>query len=470
MTGSSPSIVLGICGSIAAYKTPYLVRLLDAHGYAVHVVMTPSATQFVSPLVLNNLSRNPVVIEMFDTNTQRDGSWHIHMARGADAMLIAPASANSIAALAHGLSNSALSAVALALPASVPLLIAPAMDTEMWDNPVTQRNLDILRSRGAQIIDPENGPLASGARGMGRLADLNGIVSAMERILSGGSSFGDVTPQGGTNNEPPEQRTQAAVEEAVLKSSRPLHDVPSNIAFQVELELEMLKQQSPLSWWKGRRLLLTAGPTRERIDDVRYVSNYSSGTMGYALAQQAAAAGAMVELVSGPTALPTPPGVQRHDVESASEMFAQVQRGMPACDVLICSAAVADYRPTPHTGKLKKSDLGETWTVTMKQTDDILAWAGHHREHTQFVVGFALESTDLEVNAASKLKSKSCQMIIANSAQAGMAMGSADNQISIFQYHGDELRVQHLQRMSKAECARAILLAIAQTQSSAPSS
>jgi phosphopantothenoylcysteine decarboxylase/phosphopantothenate--cysteine ligase len=408
-------IVIGITGSIAAYKAPQLVRDIIKQGAEVRVVMTPSATEFVSPLVLQNLTQYPVAVEMFDKSTQANGSWHIHLARWCDAMLIAPCSAATLANIAHGLSNTALSLVALALPPQKPLILSPAMDTEMWIHPSTQRNVHTLRSDGAFIIEPAEGELASGFHGIGRLPELDVII----------------------------QRTTAIARQYIHRhqhSPEQHHD----------------HNNTQIASLHGCTVLLTAGPTFEAIDDVRFIGNHSSGKMGFALAEEAARRGATVLLVSGPVWLPTPPGVQRRDVVSARDMLEAVLEWQSRADVLICAAAVADFTPAhPHKGKLKKQDVGDSLTIELTKTQDILGTLGAMKHNGQTLVGFALESSNAEEYGWNKLREKRCDMIVVNAAnkpQSGFR--GDDNTITILTRTGERLAFEP---MSKHECARVIL-------------
>lgn len=402
MSLQNTTIILGVSGSIAAYKSPMLVRSLVKQGADVHAVITPSATEFVTPLVLANLSRHAVAVNMFDENVQRGGSWHIELARKATAMVIAPASAKTIAALAHGITDTTVSCVALALPEHTPLFIAPAMDTEMWDHPVTQHNLSILKERGVHVIPPVPGELASGSVGMGRMEE------------------------------------------------------PENIATVVRDALSTSRLQ-PL---RGKMVLVTAGPTRERIDDVRFLSNYSTGTMGYAIAEEAAALGAKVVLVSGPVSLPTPAGVTRIDVESASEMLQAVTHYMSDYHIAILAAAVADFAPAQRVeGKIKKDATALQPALELARTPDVLATLGAAKKDNQILVGFALESENEIDNGNKKLKAKNCDMIVVNSSSPqNPAMGSQTNQVTLLK-RGDAAPV-FVPRSSKRDCARIILASL----------
>lgn len=453
--GTSAHIILGVSGSIAAYKSPFILRALQKRGLTVNVVLTPSATEFVSPLVLANLSKKPVVVQMFDTQTQRDGSWHIHMARKAQAMLVAPASAKTLASLAYGLCDTALSCVALALPPQTPLIVAPAMDTEMWEHPATKHNVELLRSRGVHIIEPEFGELASGLIGPGRLAEIETIVSQVFNLVQPRSNpTGDSLSSRTLADEP----SADIVSRAAETSTRSLEDAVQRDAFHAELELELLKKSQGLSTFRSKKFVVTAGPTRERVDDVRYVSNYSSGKMGFALAEAAAQSGAEVVLISGPVLLPTPPGVVRIDVESSQQMFEAVKQYSSAYDCLFMCAAVADYRPDPVANKIKKSEMGSTWQIELHATPDILAWLGANKLPHQTVVGFALESQNEVQYGAEKLQRKNCDMIVVNSSNPShSAIGADDNQVQLLWIANGMLQQRQLPRLPKLTCAQRIL-------------
>jgi phosphopantothenoylcysteine decarboxylase/phosphopantothenate--cysteine ligase len=399
-------IVLGITGSVSAYKTPWLVRDLQRAGHAVRVVMTHAATQFVAPLALEATSRHQVVVDPFDPQMQAGGSWHVHLAQWADVMLIAPCSASTLARLAMAEADSAVVLVACSLPKSTPLLVAPAMDTDMWEHPATQRNVSQLKADGAHIIDPDSGELASGLVGAGRLPELSALID-----LVGGYEVGSA--------------------QHVLHST--LYEVRST----------------------KYEVLVTAGPTHEPIDAVRSIVNHSTGTMGFALAEAAAERGHLVTLVAGPVHLPTPRGVHRIDVKTAAEMFDAVQQHASA-DIAIMAAAVADFTPSdPADTKLKKSDANADGLILeLKRTTDILAWLGANKQPHQLVVGFALETDNVIAYATDKLNRKRADVIVAN--QAGVAdsgFGVGMNTITIVT---NETQAPY-PPMSKRACAEVIL-------------
>lgn len=378
-------------GSISAYKSAFLVReLVKAHA-EVRVIMTPSACEFITPLTLSTLSKAEAVVDMFPKDDK--GTWHIHLASWADAMMVAPASANTIAKLAHGFADNAVTSLALAL--RCPLIVAPAMDTDMLVHPATQANLDALRSRGATIIDPEEGELASGLTGPGRLPDFAVLIETLERVLGRSKDF------------------------------------------------------------EGLRVLVTAGPTHEAIDPVRFIGNHSTGKMGFAVGDAAAKRGAVVTLISGPVQLQSPPGVHRIDVRSASQMADATLEHAEAADVVIMTAAVADYRPeSPAERKMKKADVGPHATLHLVENPDILKTLGS-RKKQQTLVGFALETNDGESSAREKLVAKNADMIVLNDAtEEGSGFGSDTNRATFLFPNGS---IEKLEMMSKGALADLIL-------------
>lgn len=364
-------VLLGISAGIAAYKSALIVRLLKQAGCEVRVVMTDGAQAFITPLTLQALSGEPVRTSLLDPEAEA-GMGHIELARWADVLLIAPATADLIARLVHGMADDLLTTLCLASEA--PRLIAPAMNQAMWRHPATQRNVERLAGDGWQLIGPAAGDQACGDVGPGRMSEPETVVDALLRQLSPPSSA------------PP-------------KASAP-------------------------------HVVITAGPTREALDPVRYLSNHSSGKMGYALAAAAAAQGARVTLVSGPVALATPAGVTRIDVETAEEMHQASLQLAPQAALFIGCAAVADYRAASAAEhKLKKTDESDTLTLTLVKNPDIIASVAALSPETRpFVVGFAAETQDVERYAADKLTRKRLDMIVANDvSQQGMGFGSDDN-------------------------------------------
>lgn len=409
-------IILGVSGSIAAYKAPMIVRELIKLGAEVRVVMTPSSEQFVSRTVLMNLSKHPVAVDMFDDDVQEGGSWHIHLAHWCDAMLIAPCSATSLARLATGFYDTALSIIACALPKDIPLLIAPAMDSDMWEHPAVLRNIEILKQDGAIIIDPAYGELASGIIGQGRLPEIHELIHHCCHAL--GLPVSDLELIG-------DQYVEAHEEP---HGSKPLY---------------------------GKHVLITAGPTYERIDDVRFIGNFSSGKMGFALAQQASQLGALVTLITGPVSLATPIGsIRRVDIESAGDMHEAVMKEIVGQDIIIMSAAVADFTPrVRHEGKIKKGEV-DSMLVDLVKTTDILAELGNIKQQDQLLIGFALESSHPIEYGKKKLSAKGCDMIIVNQANApNSGFGGDMNTISIID---QSMQVKEFPAMSKQACAEMI--------------
>ena len=368
-------ILLGITGSIAAYKAAVLCRLLKTAGAEVRVVMTPLAKQFITPLTMATLAKNPILVEFFDPE---NGAWNSHVSLGewADCYLIAPATANTLAKMATGVADNLL--LTTYLSARCPVVVAPAMDLDMFAHPATQANLATLRSRGVRVVEPEAGELASGLTGKGRLAEPEHIVKAVTRLLA-----------------------------PTAKSL------------------------------KGRHFLVTAGATIEAIDPVRFISNHSSGKMGYAIAGELAARGARVTLVSGRTALACPEGVERVDVLSAEEMYRAATEAFAACDGAVMCAAVADYTPEQVSAtKLRKGD-GEL-VIRLRRTHDIAAELGARKEG-RLLVGFALETDDEEAHAEQKLARKHFDFIVLNSLRdAGAGFRGDTNKVTFIDRTGRE--------------------------------
>jgi len=390
-------ILLGITGGIAAYKAAYIVRELKRLGADVRVIMTHSATQFITPLTLSTLSNHEVIVSLWPKSTYEStdlGVRHVDLGLWADAMLILPATANTIAKLANGVADNALTSTALSI--RCPLLIAPAMDLDMYQHPATQHNIGILQSRGCTIIEPESGELASGLSGPGRLPELKPIIESIEGALKG--------------------------------QTKDLKDIS---------------------------LLVTAGPTYEKIDPVRFIGNRSSGKMGFAIARAAARRGANVTMISGPTSLETPTGVQRIDVESAAEMLQAVQHELSKHRVVIMAAAVADFRPASSAArKIKKSNDSSVPEIQLEQTDDILGYISEQK-NDQTVIGFALETENEIDHAREKLNKKKLDYIVVNNPmKEGSGFGSDTNQITII---GKNSLLQEYPLMSKFEAANKIL-------------
>ena len=387
-------IVLGVTGSIAAYKAAFLVRLLIKKGAEVQVVMTPSAKEFITPLTLSTLTRKPVVSEFFD---RRDGSWnsHVDLGQWADAMLIAPCTAATLGKMASGVADNMLITTYFSMKA--PVFIAPAMDLDMYSHPVTQRNIETLTSIGNIFIEPASGELASQLVGKGRMQEPEVIVSSLEDYFS---------------------------------------------------------KQSQLS---KKKVLVTAGPTYEAIDPVRFIGNYSTGKMGFALAEECAARGADVTLIAGPVNLKTVnPGINRIDVTSAQQMYEAAMEHFPGSDAAILCAAVADFTPA-QTSDTKIKRKGEI-TLTLKPNPDIAASLGAIKRPDQRMVGFALETNDEFSNAQDKLERKNLDFIVLNSLRdEGAGFGYDTNKVTLIDRNGsDELPLQ-----SKKDVAKAIITKLA---------
>lgn len=366
-------IVLGITGSIAAYKACLLARLLIKKGAEVQVVMTPAAKEFITPLTLATLTQKPVVSEFFDC---RDGSWHSHVSLGlwADAMLVAPASASTIGKMANGIADNMLVTTYLSMKA--PVFVAPAMDLDMYAHPSTQQNLQRLLSFGNHVIEPGTGFLASTLEGKGRMEEPERIVEALEQYFA---------------------------------------------------------SQQALS---GKKVLITAGPTYEKIDPVRFVGNYSSGKMGFALAEVCAEQGAEVTLVCGPVSLQTShPAIHRIDVESAAEMYEAATKHFKKADIAILSAAVADFTPqTTANKKIKRK--GDDMVLRLQPTQDIAAALGAVKRKKQILVGFALETDNELENAVDKMERKNLDLIVLNSLRDKDAGFRVDtNKVTIIDRH-----------------------------------
>ncbi|MBI5325872.1 MAG: bifunctional phosphopantothenoylcysteine decarboxylase/phosphopantothenate synthase [Ignavibacteriae bacterium] len=456
------NIIVGITGSIAAYKSQLLVRELVKEGANVNVIITPSAEKFVTRLTLENLSRNPVIVEMFSESVQSGGAWHIHKSHECNLMIIAPCSATTLGKLANGICDTSLVAVATALPNEIPLLIAPAMDSTMWLNPATQKNVKFLDEIGVVIIPPEEGDLSSGFTGPGRLPELNVLMDYIKIVLSEKKARipGYTKKPGKFDFSQNAKITDEDIENAVEKPLLSIDERIENDKWNAELELTKMKQDfsgiSKVDFLKGKTILISAGPTIEKIDDVRFISNFSSGKMGFALAKIAHELGADVILVSGPVSIQTPEGIKRIDVESADEMYDSIMNEFYKCDIAIMAAAVADYTPiNPYKGKLKKTVVGEKLTVELQSTNDILSTLGTDKREDQTVVGFALESIDEIENGWKKMKAKNCDMMVVNTINKPKSGFRGDeNTITILKKDGTQ---ESFPPMSKTACSLVIL-------------
>lgn len=384
------TVVLGVTGGIAAYKIASLASMLVKQHADVQVIMTENATNFITPTTFETLTGNKCLVDTFDRNFQFQVE-HVALAKRADIFMIAPATANVIAKVAHGLADDMLTTTFLAC--KKPKYIVPAMNTQMYENPITQDNLDICRRYGMHVVEPASGYLACGDTGAGKMPEPELL---MEYIMQ-------------------------------------------ELAFEKDMA--------------GKKVLVTAGPTREAIDPVRYITNHSTGKMGYAIAQAAARRGAEVTLVSGPVNLKAPLGVNLVPVTSAGEMFQAVTEASSSQDVIIKAAAVADYRPKyVGTEKTKKKD-GDM-NLEMERTDDILAWLGNHRQTGQVLCGFSMETENMLANSQAKLEKKHVDMIVANNLKtAGAGFGTDTNVVTIITKEGAE----ELAMMTKEQVAHQLL-------------
>ena len=369
------TIVLGITGGIAAYKMPNVAHALAKRGADVHVLMTKNATEFIAPLVFETLTNRRCIVDTFDRNFQYDVA-HVSLANAADLMLIAPATANVIAKLAHGLADDMLTTVTLA--ATCPKLVAPAMNTHMLENPITQDNIRTLAHYGFTVIPSGSGLLACGDVGSGRLPDEDVLLDYVDRALLG----------------------------------------PKDLA--------------------GRKIIVTAGATREPLDPVRYLTNHSTGKMGYAVARACMLRGADVTLLTAPTALRPVPFVKTVPFTTAADLFAAVKENIEGADALVMAAAVADYRPAAVAdNKIKKKD-GDL-SLPLARTDDILGWLGEHKPAGLFVCGFSMETENLLENSAAKLKKKNLDLIVANNLKTpGAGFGTDTNVVTMISPAGAE--------------------------------
>lgn len=399
-------IVLGITGSIAAYKACLIIRGLVKRGAEVQVVITPAGKEFITPITLSALTHKPVVSEFF---SQRDGTWNSHVDLGlwADVMVVAPATASTIGKMANGIADNMLITTYLSMKA--PVFVAPAMDLDMYAHPTTQQNLDRLRSFGNHIIEPQSGFLASGLEGKGRMEEPEKIVEVLDEFF--------------LRKEEREERRE---------------NTDATVAANTES-----------SSLEGKRILITAGPTYEKIDPVRFIGNYSSGKMGFALAEECARRGADVTLVAGPVSLKCSDKIRRIDVESCEEMYQASVKAFANSDAAILCAAVADFRPTEVADKKIKREKDDL-VIRLAPTHDIAAELGRMKCAGQVLVGFALETNDEQQNALHKLEKKHLDFIVLNSLRnEGTCFRSDDNQVSIISHEG-----QHdYSRKPKAEVA-----------------
>lgn len=392
------TVILGVSGSIAAYKIASLASALVKMHCDVHVIMTKNATNFIHPITFETLTGNKCLVDTFDRNFQYSVE-HVSLAKKADAVMVAPATANVIAKMAHGIADDMLTTTLLAC--QCPIIVAPAMNTRMFRNSIVQDNMKLLKCYGMEVIDPACGYLACGDTGEGKMPEPELLLEYLEKALS---------------------------------------------------------EKKDL---KGLKILVTAGPTRESLDPVRYLTNHSTGKMGYAVAKAAAMRGAEVTLVSGPTELSAPPFVELVDVNSAEDMFQAVTSRAAGQDIIIKAAAVADYRPlVAAKEKMKKND-GEL-SIPLERTKDILAYLGSHKKEGQFLCGFSMETENMLENSVAKLVKKNADMIVANNLKTeGAGFGTNTNVVTIITRSGGEA----LPVMSKREVADKILDAILEERS-----
>ena len=385
------TVIIGVTGSIAAYKAADLASRLVKDHAEVHVIMTRNATKFIHPITFETLTKQKCLTDTFDRNFQFEVE-HVELAKKADLMIVAPASANILAKMAHGIADDMLSTTLLACT-TCPVLVSPAMNTRMYEHPATQENLKILASRGVKIIEPASGRLACGDEGKGKLPD------------------------------------------------------PSYLVQRILLEIACEKDLA------GRKILVTAGPTREALDPVRYITNHSSGKMGYAIAAAAALRGAEVTLVSGPVAIEPPVGVKLIPITSAGDLFRAVTSCSDEQDIIIKAAAVADYRPASVSDeKMHKAD-GDL-SIALERTEDTLQYLGDHKKEGQLLCGFAMETSGLEERALKKLKKKNLDMICANNVKVeGAGFGTDTNVVTMITADG----MEQLPLLSKHEVAMRIL-------------
>ncbi len=399
---TNKKILLIVCGGIAAYKSLELVRLLRRQGVGVRAVMTKSAAEFVTPLSLGVMTEDQVYGDMFDLKEEREIG-HIQLSRQADLIVICPTTANILAKMAAGIADDLATTILLAT--DKPVLAVPAMNVRMWNHPATQRNLKTLRGDGIMIMDPDEGSMACGEFGPGRLPEPPSVAAKICEML-------------------------AHPFDAALAAGRSPTTIPSALTAQPDFAEA---EHRPLF---GKRILITAGPTHEAIDPVRYIANRSSGRQGFAIAQAAAEAGAEVTLIAGPVNLVTPPGVIRIDVETALEMQAEVENALPA-DVAILVAAVADWRAADVPEQKIKKDGGAVPPLMLAENPDILAGLSKHAQRPALLIGFAAETENIIEHATAKRAKKGCDWIVANDV-SGDVMGGARNAITLVTKDGHE--------------------------------
>lgn len=434
---SGKHIVLGITGSIAAYKSCLIIRALVKRGAEVQVVITPAGKEFITPITLSALSRHPVISDFF---SQRDGTWHSHVDLGlwADAMLIAPCTASSLGKMAHGVADNMLVTTYLSMKA--PVFIAPAMDLDMYQHPSTQANINTLKGYGNRFVEPTSGFLASGLEGKGRMQEPDLIVEEMERFFA--DPLKDTTQEGAQNQEEMTQEDILNQEETTQKGAQDQEKMTQEAAQK--------EKMLPLA---GKRILITAGPTYERIDPVRFIGNFSSGKMGFSIAEECRRRGAEVTLVAGPTALQCDAAIRRVNVESAQEMYEACLPAFDTADAAILSAAVADFTPEQKAeSKIKRE--ADDLVLRLRPTHDIAKTLGQRKRPGQRLVCFALETNDEEANARGKLERKNADFVVLNSTRIpGTTFNADDNQIAVVTREG----VRSYPKKSKQEVASDII-------------
>lgn len=412
---SGKHIVLGITGSIAAYKSCLIIRDLVKRGAEVQVVITPAGKEFITPITLSALSRHPVISDFF---SQRDGTWHSHVDLGlwADVMLIAPCTASSLGKMAHGVADNMLVTTYLSMKA--PVFIAPAMDLDMYQHPSTQANINTLKGYGNRFVEPTSGFLASGLEGKGRMQEPDLIVEELERFFA--DPLKDTTQEGAQDQEQMTQEDTLDQEETTQKGAQDQEKMTQEAAQK--------EKMLPLA---GKRILITAGPTYERIDPVRFIGNFSSGKMGFSIAEECRRRGAEVTLVAGPTALQCDAAIRRVNVESAQEMYEACLPAFDTADAAILSAAVADFTPEQKAeSKIKRE--ADDLVLRLRPTHDIAKTLGQRKRPGQRLVCFALETNDEEANARGKLERKNADFVVLNSTRIpGTTFNADDNQIAV---------------------------------------
>lgn len=434
---SGKHIVLGITGSIAAYKSCLIIRALVKRGAEVQVVITPAGKEFITPITLSALSRHPVISDFF---SQRDGTWHSHVDLGlwADAMLIAPCTASSLGKMAHGVADNMLVTTYLSMKA--PVFIAPAMDLDMYQHPSTQANINTLKGYGNRFVEPTSGFLASGLEGKGRMQEPDLIVEELERFFA--DSLKETTQEGDQDQEETTQEDTLDQEETTQKGAQDQEKMTQEAAQK--------EKMLPLA---GKRILITAGPTYERIDPVRFIGNFSSGKMGFSIAEECRRRGAEVTLVAGPTALQCDAAIRRVNVESAQEMYEACLPVFDTADAAILSAAVADFTPEQKAeSKIKRE--ADDLVLRLRPTHDIAKALGQRKRPGQRLVCFALETNDEEANTRGKLERKNADFVVLNSTRIpGTTFNADDNQIAVVTREG----VRSYPKKSKQEVASDII-------------